>query len=107
MHESFSDASYGLVELFTIGMADFLNRSIHALLALFNPDGALADSLDLLHGVGDEQNGDLSRVDETLDTCLAFFLKEYVAYRKCLVDDEDVGLRDRSDGESDAGDHTG
>ena len=38
-------------KLLAVGLADVLHRAVHAHGALFNPDGALADSLDLVHGV--------------------------------------------------------
>ena len=68
-------------KLLAVGLADVLHRAVHAHGALFNPDGALADSLDLVHGVAHQQDGYVSGIDKVLDTLLAFALEEHIAYR--------------------------
>ncbi len=94
-----------LVELVAVRLAHFFDGTVHAQVALFDPDGALADALDLLDGVGDEQYRDVAGFDEMLDALLAFLLEEDVAYRERLVDDQDVGFGDGGDGKGDAGHH--
>ena len=84
-----------------------MRTSVHAQIALFDPDGALADALNLIHGVAREENRDVSVLDEVLDTAPAFLLEEHVADGERLVHDEDVGLGDGGDGERDARDHAG
>ena len=54
-HIVLSIAARGLVELVAICLAYFFDRAIHAKIALFDPDGALADALDLFDGVRDKQ----------------------------------------------------
>lgn len=49
-----SERQVQLVELIAICLADLFHRPVHAELALFDPDGAVADALDLLDGVADE-----------------------------------------------------
>ena len=99
--------SSDLCELRAICLADFVDGAVHAQVALLDPDRALADALDLVHGVAHEQDGDVAIVDEVLDALLAFLLEEHVANGERLVDDEDVGLGDGGDGERDARDHAG
>lgn len=84
-----------------------MRTSVHAQIALFDPDGALADALNLIHGVAREENRDVSVLDEVLDTAPAFLLEEHVADGERLVHDGDVGLGDGGDGERDARDHAG
>ena len=38
-------------KLLAVGLADVLHRAVHAHGALFNPNSAFANSLDLVHGV--------------------------------------------------------
>ena len=84
-----------------------MRTSVHAQIALFDPDGALADALNLIHGVAREENRDVSVLDEVLDTAPAFLLEEHVADGERLVNDEDVGLGDGGDSKRDARDHAG
>ena len=83
-----------LCELRAICLADLVDGAVHAQVAFLNPDRALADALDLVHGVAHEQDGDVAIVDEVLDAALTFLLEEHVADGERLVDDEDVGLGD-------------
>lgn len=78
-----------------------MHTSVHAQIALFDPDGALADALNLIHGVAREENRDVSVLDEVLDTAPAFLLEEHVADGERLVHDGDVGLGDGGDGKRD------
>ena len=55
--------------------------------------------------MADKQDGDVAGIDEALDALLALILEEYVADRKRLINDEDIGLGDRGDGEGDARHH--
>lgn len=91
--------SSDLCELRAICFADFVDGSVHAQIAFLDPDRALADALDLVHGVAHEQDGDVAIVDEVLDALLAFLLEEHVANGERLVHDEDVGLGDGGNGE--------
>ena len=84
-----------------------MRTSVHAQIALFDPDGALADALNLIHGVAREENRDVSVLDEVLNAALALLLEEHVADGERLVHDEDVRLGDGGDGERDARDHAG
>ena len=93
-------------ELLAIRLADVLHGAVHAHVALLDPDGALADALDLVHGMAHQQHGNVAGVDEVLDALLALALEEHVAHRERFVDDEDVGLGDGRDGERDARGHT-
>lgn len=97
--------STDLCELRAICLADLVDGAVHAQVALLDPDRALADALDLVHGVAHEQHGDVAVLDEMLDATLALLLEEHVADGERLVDDEDVGLGDGGDGERDARDH--
>lgn len=96
-----------LRELRSVGLADFVHGAVHAQVALLDPHRALADALDLVHGVAHEQHGDVAVLDEVLDAALALLLEEHVADGERLIDDEDVGLGDGGDGEGDARDHSG
>lgn len=96
-----------LCELGAIRLADLVDGAVHAQVAFLDPDRALADALDLVHGVAHEQDGDVAIVDEVLDAFLALLLEEHVADGEGLVHDEDVRLGDGGDGERDARDHAG
>lgn len=63
-----------LCELCAICLADFVDGAVHAQVAFLNPDRALADALDLVHGVAHEQDGDVAIVDKVLDAALALLL---------------------------------
>lgn len=45
---------YRLCELRTIGFANLVDGAVHAQVALLDPDRALADALNLVHGVAHE-----------------------------------------------------
>lgn len=95
-----------LVELVAVGLADFLHRTHHALLALLDPHAALAEALDLVDAVADEQDGDVAGIDEALNAALALLLEEDVANGQRLINNENIRFRDGSDGERDARNHT-
>lgn len=63
-----------LCELGAICPADLVDGAVHAQVALLDPNRALADALDLVHGVAHEQDGDVAIVDEVLDAFLALLL---------------------------------
>lgn len=48
-------------------LADLIHGAVHAQVVLLDPHRALADALDLLHGVAHEQHRDVSVLDEVLD----------------------------------------
>ena len=91
--------SLRLCELRAIGFANLVDGAVHAQVALLDPNRALADALDLVHGVAHEQDGDVAIVDEVLDALLAFLLEEHVADGERLVYDEEIRLGDGGDGE--------
>lgn len=80
-----------------MGFENLVDGAVHAQVALLDPNRALADALDLVHGVAHEQDGDVAIVDEVLNALLAFLLEEHVADGERLVHDEDVGLGDGGD----------
>ena len=97
---------YSLVELIAICLAYLIDGPIHAKIALFNPYGTLTNTLNLLHRVRHEQNGNITAFNKMLNTPLALLLKENVADRKCLVDDQDIRLGNRSDCKRNTRNHT-
>ena len=54
----------------------------------------------------DEQQGDIVVGDELADFVETFFLKGFIAHGEGLVDDEDLGMDVRVDGEAETGFHT-
>ena len=88
-----------MCELRAIGFANLVDGAVHAQVALLDPNRALANALDLVHGVAHEQDGDVAVLDEVLNAALALLLEEHVADGERLVHDEDVWLGDGGDGE--------
>ena len=76
-------------------------------MAFFDPHRLVAQALDLLVAVRDDQDGDAMVVDQRLDAALAFLLEKKVADRQHFVDDQHVGHDYGGNGEGDAGDHAG
>ena len=88
-----------------VGAAHVGSRAHHAGVALLDPDGLVAQTLDLVVVVRHDEHGDVVLLDELRDAALAFLLEHEVADREHLIDDEDLGHDDRGDGERDARDH--
>ncbi len=103
MHPRATEKS--LAELAPVRLANLGNGTIHAKVALLNPDSALADTLDLLDRMAHKENRHVTVLDEMLDAVFALLLEEHVTNRKRLVYDEDIGLGYRRDGKCDAGNH--
>ena len=95
-----------MLAVFLIGFDNVAALPVHLLDALLDPYGPLADSLDLLHRVADEDDRRIAAIDERFNPVLTFLLEEDVANAQRLVDDEDIGMRDCGDCECDAGNHT-
>ena len=98
--------NYNLLKLVVVCLAHLVDGTIHAQVALLDPYGTLTNTLNLLHGVRNEQYRDVTTLNKVLNTALAFLLEKDIANRKRLIDDEDVGLGNRGDSKSDARHHT-
>lgn len=72
---------------------------------LLDPHCLVAEALDLVVVMRDDEHGDPVLLDERLDPSLALLLEHEVAHRQNLVDDEDVGHDDGGDCKSDARHH--
>ena len=98
--------NYNLLELVVVRLADLVHGTIHAQITLLDPHSTLANTLNLLHGVRNEQDRDVATLNKVLNTALAFLLEKDIANRKRLIDDENIGLGNRSDSKGDTRDHT-
>lgn len=79
--------NYNLLELVVVRLADLIHRTIHAQVALLNPNSTLANALNLLHGMRNEQDRDVATLDKVLNAALTLLLEKDIANRKRLIDD--------------------
>ena len=80
--------------------------AVHFQVAVAQPCYLAAHALDLLNGVGHQNDRGAAR-HQLLHPLLALLLEEEVAHRQHLVCDEDIGLGDGGNGKADAGHHAG
>ena len=90
--------NYNLLELVVVRLADLIHWTIHAQVDYLDPYGTLANALNLLHGVRNEQDRDVTALDKVLNTVLALLLEKDIANRKRLIDDQNIRFSNRSDG---------
>ena len=68
--------NYNLLELVVVRLADLIHGTIHAQVDFLDPYGTLANALNLLHGVRNEQDRDVAALDKVLNTVLALLLEK-------------------------------
>ena len=71
--------NYNLLELVVVRLADLVHGTIHAQVTLLDPYGTLANTLNLLHGVRNEQDRDVATLDKVLNAALTFLLEKDIA----------------------------
>ena len=93
--------NYNLLELVVVRLVDLIHGTIHAQVDFLDSYGTLANALNLLHGVRNEQDRDVAALDKVLKTVLALLLEIDITNRKRLIDDQNIRLGNRSDGKGD------
>ena len=68
--------NYNLLELVMVCLADLIHGTIHTQVALLDPNSTLANTLNLLHGVRNEQDRDVATLDKVLNAALALLLEK-------------------------------
>ncbi len=89
-----------------VRLADLIHGTIHTQIAFLDPYGTLANALNLIHGVRNEQDRDVTALDKVLNAALALLLEKDIANRKRLIDDENIGLGNRGDSKGNTCNHT-
>ena len=88
--------NYSLLELVVVRLADLIHGTIHTQVALLDPNSTLANALNLLHGMRNEQDRDVTALNKMLNTALALLLEKDITNRKRLINDQNIRLGNRS-----------
>ena len=91
----------------TIGLAHFLCCAYHAQMTLFDPYRLIAQTLNLVIVVRNDEHRHAVFFDQLRNAVFALLLEHEVAHGKHFVHDQNLGHDNRSNRESNARHHTG